>query len=95
MMAGARAGPSDSDAVKSAIDASAPPLSMDSKREEETAAGADEPIPQPANADPVGQDQNVVKEKTAVEQTSAPPPLILVTRSAEKIPLRHRSCGRQ
>ena len=73
LVAGAPAEPSDSDAAKTAIDAPAAPLSMDSRREEDTAAGRDEPNPQPENADPAGQGQNVVNGRTVVEQTSSLP----------------------
>lgn len=73
LVAGAPAEPSDSDAAKTAIDAPAAPLSMDSRREEDTAAGRDEPSPQPENADPAGQGQNVVNGRTVVEQTSSLP----------------------
>ena len=73
LVAGAPAEPSDSDAAKTVIDAPAAPPSMDSGREEDTAAGGDEPSPQPANADHAGQGKNVVNGRTVVEQTSSLP----------------------
>ena len=71
LVAGAPTETSDSDAAKTAIDAPAAPPSMDARREEDTAAGRDEPSAQPANADPAGQGKNVIDGRTVVEQTSS------------------------
>jgi hypothetical protein len=63
LMAGTHAGSSESGGAKSVMDAPEPRPS----------AGSDQPISQPANADPGGQDQHVISGDTAAEQTSSQP----------------------